>query len=310
MAAANNNIERDNEPTYARIYEFEIVNLSLFGNIRDAGGAVDHANAATRFKKANHRISGDEYILKLAKETPREYNDFLVCLNEVMASLVYNRVFNVYAPRLILVYNNIAVPDFPNWLIASKIETLININWRDDIREITTNYEFDFQKTFLVDCIMANWDLFVRGNTFKIQKDATNNSVTALRIMRLDVGGSMAFRAQGEDKPQWNGDPDEHITFRAIRDYIRPHVTRAVLRKSKAYVSKIFRTKHLVLRNILKEITDVLEKIPIGNDDDEIMLDRAITLVSTNTSRILSRWNWYVNNDVIAGFVDVFPGAP
>ena len=40
------------------------------------------------------------------------------------------------------------------------------------------------------------------------------------------------------------------------------------------------------------------------------MLDRAITLVSTNTSRILSRWNWYVNNDVIAGFVDVFPGAP
>lgn len=56
---------------------------------------------------------------------------------------------------------------------------------------------------FIVDCIMANWDVFNNNNI----------GIHNKKVIRTDVGGALYYRGRGDRKYDFNLDvPTEHIS--------------------------------------------------------------------------------------------------
>ena len=158
------------------------------------------------FKNIANFNNTHDYLLKYAslKNTYKNF-DFVLSLNEVMAGLIYNRIFKLYAPELLLVWKELQ-PDNV-FMIASKFDNKIGEAIKGAIKgaNMETNLHNDIEKGFYADCIMANWDIFININTpganmFSTDKNINNKSPLSNRILRLDVGGTMSIRAQGAEK--------------------------------------------------------------------------------------------------------------
>lgn len=180
-------------------YPLQIIKLSELSNFH-------RIKAQGSSKIYNGNIGTITYFIKnVVKSGELRRNTFNVwdlelSLNEVLASVIYTHIYRIHAVRLFLVINDVLGSDLPKYMVASQAilnlkTTRLKVRDIEDIPSIT--------KPFLVDCIMANWDVGQTGN-IGIRDDKL--------AIRVDVGGSLKYRAKG-DVRNYVGIPDEHLTF-------------------------------------------------------------------------------------------------
>lgn len=274
---------------YYRNHKFAIYCLSEFepSTYFESGH-----QAKERFSKSIHKPSGHSFVLKMAHYNKRKYNDFLLCLNEVMAGLIYTNVFKQYVPLIVLIYNDTNDKHYPLWFIGSKLEiNLLPISFKKS--------HYDWKTGYLVDCIMANWDVILNNNSFLITKNNINTTISKNRVIRIDLGGTMSFRARGDDKESFiNKDPPiEHHMFLEYLPLFQKIRTPQLLKTSLTFIKNIYKIEHFKqLDNIYTSIYEKLLYNSIKYNVSKKMLDKGIYLIKNNTDIIKMRWIWYLDN--------------
>lgn len=141
--------------------------------------------------------------------------DFIIrrLINEKLASSIYNKLGLKAFDHTI--YNLEG-----NYCIGSPMQ---NIQYNID-KELATQY----LKGFIWDCILANWDVGNTGNVGVINR----------KIIRTDVGGSLAYRARGEFKIEFfnNSQPTEYI-FLLQQPLLQKCMTMLGITKETIYTS-------------------------------------------------------------------------
>jgi len=136
-----------------------------------------------------------------------------MAVNEVFASILYN-FYGVSVIGLHLVCNNEGLKDqdgavMPTYLVGSAaidVDTCEPIT--PDCRALLENKIAGAVEPFLVDCVLANWDVGARGNV------GIMKTPYGLSAIRVDVGGCMLYRAMGAPRGHAFGVvPTEHKTF-------------------------------------------------------------------------------------------------
>jgi hypothetical protein len=124
------------------------------------------------------------------------------------------------------------------------------------------------EKGFIFDVITANWD--VVGTTF----DLDNIRVLDGEVYRVDVGGSLAYRAQGAPKGSRFGvTPSEHET---LRDYDINHVTATLFTNiSDKFIADALReaAKEFIVDGKFKHIAFLKKIRSVIYDEDSEMSD-------------------------------------
>lgn len=179
-------------------YPLQIIKTSELQNL-------EKVNAQGSSKVYNGDLNGNKYfvkdVVKSGQLRRNKYNawDLELALNEVLASVVYNNIYHVDAVRLFLVVNDNSCANLPKYLVGSK--AIPNIR-TSRLKDTESSVEGILQP-FLVDCIVANWDVCQTGNIGVLDKS---------HAIRIDVGGSLMFRAQGKAR-DFSEIPNEHMTF-------------------------------------------------------------------------------------------------
>lgn len=175
-------------------------NLSEFSNIKEI-----KTQGTSKIYTAI--LEGETYYIKeVVKKNGNKKNCLVLSLNETIASKIYTDVYNVDAIKLYLIIND-SNKKIQEYLVASKkieIDTCEPIS--KDCRDLIENKISGAIEPLLVDCIVANWDIGSRGNVGII------NSPNGKKAFRIDVGGSLLFRAMG-NKRSYGDIPTEHINF-------------------------------------------------------------------------------------------------
>ena len=243
-----------------------------------------------------------------------EHYDFVLALNEVMASLLYNYIFELYAPILYLVHNQTGLNlkdiddkyqiNTAHFFVATKFETD-----KIDKKKSEEKYKLeDFIKGIVIDSIMGNYDISQDDNSFMIDKNSNNNKAGDNRFLRLDVGGTMLFRAQGLDKIDYiNGKtPDEldkdNKEYGYVSDFadkkFKDKITPENINKSIEYLkqlneeNKLFNKLDIFKRTLLSNI----KSYSTYTDLKEILIKFANKLINFNIMQIKRRILWYLNN--------------
>ena len=225
-------------------------------------------------------------IFKLFKKIQQNYK-LLICINEIMASLIYNRVFKLYSPEIILVYDI----NKNEYIIGSRKDK--TINKKKNITDLPIHDDIIYG--FLVDCIMANWDIVASDNSFITKKNNNNKSLLNDRITRLDVGGSMFFRAMGDFKLSFinNEPPIEHDTLISKNTTVYSKILN-LLPISTKYIKEIYELEKF---NKIDEVRyDLLSKMRELFDKDIDNMANIYILVNTNIIQLKRRWVWYLVN--------------
>jgi hypothetical protein len=274
---------------YFRNYNINIYNINInFSNIKSFHS--NHIEGNERFSLGKLKSKNIEYVIKKLRtlKNPYKYDNLLISLNEVMASLIYNRVFKLYVPEIILINNN------ELYMVGSKLDK--------NLKPFKINKSHpDIIKGFIVDCIMANWDVIIKGNIFYTKKNIENISSQKKRIIRLDVGGSMYFRAMGDIKYLFleKIPPNEHNTLKEFNQYFKKYITKKALSISIGYIKSIYNLqKFTELNKIRKEILYKMKKYFKNYEDYENIMNLISNLVNTNIKQIKYRWKWYINNNI------------
>jgi len=190
------------------------------------------AGSSYEYKLAenNKNKTGKKIFLKKARN-----NNFYNALNEVLASRIYREIYK-FKNTLNMFIVVIEIENEKNYYIASELKENIDI----DLNFVNISrigiFQNDILHGFFVDCIMANWDLAERGNIAKIND----------RYMRMDLGGTMAYRAQGEKKNDYfEKSPSEHITY-----FVRNNPIYEIY---KNLDSKMIDKSYEIIKNVNKE---------------------------------------------------------
>lgn len=182
-----------------------IMNLSDFSNIQEI-------STQGTSKIYNGYFNNEKYyikeVIKSSKGRKNTYGIFdieLAC-NELLASKIYNTIYNIDAIDLYIVVND-KNPQYQKYMVASKS---INIDSCEpiskDCQDLIDNKIPGSIEPLLVDCILANWDIGSRGNVGIITKRRRKIA------FRIDVGGALLYRAMGAPRSYTNI-PNEHEQF-------------------------------------------------------------------------------------------------
>ena len=154
------------------------------------------------------------YIKEVVKSSSGRKNqygvfDIELAINELLASKIYTEIYDIDAIKLYIVVN-----DLPNntltdqkYLVGSKsilIDACEHIT--KDCEDLIENKISGAIEPFFVDCILANWDIGSRGNVGIISDGRKK------RAFRIDVGGSLLYRAMGAPRV-FGVVPNEHESF-------------------------------------------------------------------------------------------------
>lgn len=159
----------------------------------------------------NNEVYYIKDVIKSANPTNSRLNqygvsDIELVINEFLASKVYREVYGVNAIELHIVINTLN-NTYPKYMLASKsveIDTCATNSKECEL--LLQNKISGTIEPFLVDCILANWDVGARGNVGVVNK-GTNKYA-----FRIDVGGAICLRALGARR-EYNSIPTEHDTF-------------------------------------------------------------------------------------------------
>ena len=137
------------------------------------------------------RYNNTDYILKGSNATQ---NILDIAINEIIASKLY-QLAGIKVPNLILVEDT----ENDKWLIGSeRVENYKNCNDKTDpIGEYFNNFDVQkkFCKGYFMDIWLGAWDV-------KAHCDNYGLITTTNEPIRIDVGGSLLYRAQGSKKTQ------------------------------------------------------------------------------------------------------------
>lgn len=266
--------------------EILILKLSQFTNIIkiNAQGSSDIYNGY--FKNKRYFIKD---VVKQKNYRNKRKNiygnyDIQIAFNEVLASKIYNDIYNIDTISLFLIVNDIQDSHLSKYMVASKaldIDTCEPIT--DDCKDLLNNKIKGVIEPFLVDCILSNWDVGIRGNIGII----TNKNEK--KAFRIDVGGALLYRALGEER-HYNETPTEHETF--FISYNNGY------RLFKSLHNNQIAKMYTILENVedvnfiklKKKLIDQLQIISDKND-----LNKAIIILNI-IDIVIKRHNYYINN--------------
>lgn len=267
-----------------------------------------HSIGSDRFKfyinKSNNK--NNIYLLKLVRDNERNNNYLLQSLNEVFASLIYNRIFKFYTPYISLVYiNNNEKYNDNNYLVSSKVENKIGGLYI----KLKNNNKLEFMTSFLVNCILANKDAYGSGNLYYVKKDLQNNFNKGLRINYIDVGGSMIYKPKGKTKESFinNSNPTEHIDYIIFKPRLFNQVNKInMILHSFNYLEKLNSEINIEneINKIILEIYNILKNFlnnfvinkKLSNIQKTKIIKDCKNMLETNKTHVIRRYKWYLNN--------------
>jgi hypothetical protein len=273
-----------------------------------------HSIGSDRFKfyipkkdnKDDIKNNNNIYLLKSVRENERENNYLLQSLNEVFASLIYNRIFKFYTPYISLVYvNKNEKYNDNNFLVSSKVENKIGGLYI----KLKKNNKLEFINSFLVNCILANKDAYGSGNLYYVKKDIQNNFDKELRINYIDVGGSMIYKPKGKTKESFinNSNPTEHIDYIKFKPHLFNQVNKINMVSQSLYYLQKINSKINIENEINKIIIEIniyieifLKNFVINKKLSNIQKTKIIkdckNMLETNKSHLIRRYKWYLEN--------------
>lgn len=177
-----------------QLYTREIINESRIDTAHFVH--IKHLGGSTGADLYMDRNTGKEWVVKGGNSVGHMYNEY-----------ISNKLYNRYG---------INAPEAHIGIIDGR-EVLVTEFLKDSIPLATAvaegkhlNVKSEVGRGFLVDVILANWD--VVGTSMSMD----NIRVTPdSKVWRVDTGGSLIYRAQGALKGKAFGDtPSEHNTLR------------------------------------------------------------------------------------------------
>lgn len=288
--------------TFFRIHDvkFDIIPIKHFTDAYICDKPKVEGGHSLKIACKNKKTGNIEYFLKIMSiPTNYKYFDFVLALNEVMSSLLYNKVFKLYSPILHLVYSKESSGyKGTNYLVATKYE---------DINKYSKhNHDFiDYKKGIIIDSIMANWDIAIAGNYYQIDKNNGNtNTTNKSKFLRLDVGGCLLLRAQGEDKIPFISaeDPNEiskSNPFGWLKSAaLAKEITPENIKISFDYLCELYKNNLFNnLDSLRYHMLDIINKTILNVDE---LLNKkynrlAHKLINFNIIQIKRRILWYLN---------------
>lgn len=141
-------------------------------------------------------------IVKALNPVRSQSNDnqvFMRVLNEILASQVYKRVYNLETLDMKFLYRR-EVPGIPSGSTFMIISRFVNITSANQtysyaLRRMVPKLDISKETRknviagFFVDCILGNWDVFNNDNIGILDNG---------KVIRSDVGGCAAFRGKGD----------------------------------------------------------------------------------------------------------------
>ncbi len=206
------NLEPINFLEKVNITDVKAIDKDTFVIHLDEFGSINPISSQGTSKIYNGLLGNTKFYIKdvVKNSTNKRTNnygfyDIELAVNELLASKIYTDIYGIDAIHLFLVVNT-NNNNYPRYMIASKaieIDTCEPIT--KDCQDLIDNKIQGAIEPLLVDCILANWDVGSRGNVGIISRNKK-------RAFRIDVGGSLVFRAMGQ-KRQYPEVPNEHVNF-------------------------------------------------------------------------------------------------
>ena len=135
-------------------------------------------------------VNGNQYVMKKGTNTSNEH---------VKSEYLANQLYSALGQR---------VPDYELYddngtaVLLSRYIPMTSVPNGNDYPEMA--------KGIIADVLLANWDVYQNDNCLK---DAAG------RIIRVDNGGSLMYKAQGGLKPTQDWTGDVTVTFRSMKRY-------------------------------------------------------------------------------------------
>ena len=256
-----------------------------------------------------------------------QYQQLCRCINEMMAADIYRMAFGVKTLKYKLVLGDVPKNEvFDTKPIPLKFQDTIptyflKSDYIDNIAELGENELDEIFQTYIVDCIMSNWDFYNNGNICKVDGVLTH----------IDVGGAMMFRGRGDIKKSWVNSSDntinDHITFlkeqRELHDFLM-----AIINQANPNISNQSNIKKIIYDTIYKHEWDkktFSRKVECIKKKYLSLIDtldycckyteKLKTLIKTNCSVLLKRHEFYVNQvdiiiDPIVNLYTIHSGPP
>jgi hypothetical protein len=242
-------------------------------------------------------LNGEEYYIKeVAKYMPWDAhtNEFGVyhyelAINELLVSKIYNEVYHIPAVELFIVYNDTA-HKMQRFLIASK--ALVIDSCQTSTLDCEKLYNNSFAYTvepFLVDCVLANWDVAADGNIGVVKQKRKKIA------FRLDVGGALKYRALGAPRTTYEAVPMEHKSMLSPQNISSKLFTKI---KSQQVDDMFLILQHAELsklQEIKKNIINGMKRLGVFSSDDM----QRVNGVFDTLSILKKRHSYYVKNKTI-----------
>ncbi len=207
--------------------------------------------------------------------------DIELAMNELLASKIYTDIYGIDAIHLFLVVNN-SNEKYPKYMIASKaieIDTCEPIT--QDCKDLLDNKIPGAIEPFLVDCILANWDVGSRGNVGIIGNRRK-------KAFRIDVGGSLMFRAMGQRR-EFKNIPNEHDNF-----FIQTNKGYKLFKSlTEKQIDKMFTILEIVDKSVFDNIKNQIEQnINFIDKQDLVLANKILKCMDI----VKARHNFYIKN--------------
>ena len=262
---------KTNTPTSKKDNFFQIINTSSFTNIIPI-------QVQGTSKMYNGWLNNDKYYIKEVvkyvgpkkRKTYYGVYDIELAINEVLASIIYNKVYKVDAIELFFVVND-SIANAQKYMVASKSLIIDSCEqMTHDCNDMISNKIKGVVEPFIVDCILANWDVGEIGNVGIIK------TATGRKAFRIDVGGSLLYRALGQAR-EYRACPTEHETF------FKPNYVSYKLFKNirKKQIPQMFNIISKVDLYIFDMIYDVIKKALTKSISSQIDLKRALKVLKS-----------------------------
>jgi hypothetical protein len=240
-------------------------------------------NGERTFIKEVTKAKGKIRMLKNINQT------FKRSLNEVMASRIYSQVYGMPTLDLKLIYNKYA-GQFPTILVGSKFVKLKYTHFtyprQTEAMKAIVAYSFDILSGFLVDCVMANWDVYNNDN-IGFGDDGV--------LKRTDVGGCLMYRGLGDENLQFamHNEPNDHILM-MHQEMFQKHLSIVKTKSVRADLEK-------AMIHTIKGIRDFDKKIDEVSEDMKRLVAplphkaKYIKMIDTIVDTVKYRHEYYIN---------------
>ena len=238
--------------------------------------------STARILSANCYCTNEQYIIKKPATKGFDY-DLRRVINEQLAARLY-KLFGFDT----LDYNISLTSG--QYCICSPYKSGLRYDFRSLKENEMELFALGILKGFLVDCILANWDV---ANSRNVGIDSEN------KVIRTDVGGALAYRARGEFKLSFfnNYQINEHISLLKSKPATLLHESIKLLNETYRFKYNIID----ILRSGLNKTVQIDEELILGYYHS-LNLTQYDAFIINTIQQVRLRYAYYVNNiDIVCG---------